>query len=304
MIDLQAISLGYAVPHNDFNSHVHSVFPESANLQMYKGRQLLTLIMAESVDLPQGIRMKALGGFSFEKALQPGDRIVCQSRILRDERNRLSIDLRHAKRWTYQLPRPDADLISPSIAAAWSVVWQALDERQRRTDAELRVAELFFPNLPEQATVTRRMGVLMRGLVEAARNLDPSFRKSVAGLIGLGRGLTPSGDDFLVGFLAGLHCMAGKKAERLVFLSNLEKLIVDLSSQTNDISFTYLYHAARGQVSSRLAALMEAITQGVDSDRLLPAAEDAMRVGHSSGMETVTGLLAGLYAWGNGITPV
>jgi hypothetical protein len=271
---------------------------------MKNGKRLLTLLTAESSDLPQGVRLKAPAGFSFEETLQPGDRIDCRSSVLRDEHTGLSIDLRQAKRWKCKLPQLEADRITPAVAASWRAVWQALDERQRCTDAEMRVAELFNTDLAEQASMTRIMGARIRELVNAARNLDPSAGKSIARLIGLGRGLTPSGDDFLVGFVTGLRCMAGKKNERLVFLSNMEKMIVHLSSQTNDVSYTYLYHASRGQVSSRLAALVEAIAEGDDSDRLVQAAEQAMRVGHASGMETVTGLLAGLYAWGNGIPQV
>jgi len=151
-----------------------------------------------------------------------------------------------------------------------------------------------------QTAVARTMSARVRELVKAAGRLDPPAEASVAGLIGLGPGLTPAGDDFLVGFLTGLRCTTGKKEERLEFLSGLGKTIVRLSRRTNDISRTYLFHATRGQVSSKLAALADAIVSGDRPDSLLPIAEDAMRVGHSSGMETVTGLLIGLFAWVSG----
>jgi len=73
--------------------------------------------------------------------------------------------------------------------------------------------------------------------------------------------------------------------------------VIRLSHLTNAISRTYLTHAARGQVSSRLADLAEAICRGENSDRLLAAAESAMQVGHTSGMDAVTGLLIGLVVW-------
>jgi hypothetical protein len=260
VIGLEAISLGYAVPRRDFDANVHSVFSEAANLQSGKGRLLLTLVTAECADLPQGIRLEAPPAFSFEKELHPGDRMVCRNSLLRDEQRRLSIDLRHARRWRCKLPDLDADEIAPPVAAAWISVWQALDERQRRTGTQIRAAELFRTDLPGRTAVARKMGALIRELVDAARRLVPPVGASVAGLIGLGPGLTPS---------------------RI-----------------------YLYHAVRGQVSSRLVALAKAIARGEDSSHLLQTAEDAMQVGHSSGMETVTGLLVGLSAWGNGLPPV
>jgi hypothetical protein len=46
-----------------------------------------------------------------------------------------------------------------------------------------------------------------------------------------------------------------------------------------------------------LANLAEAIGRGANSEQLLKIAEAAMKIGHTSGMETVTGLLVGLAAW-------
>ncbi|RPI88851.1 MAG: DUF2877 domain-containing protein, partial [Chloroflexi bacterium] len=132
--------------------------------------------------------------------------------------------------------------------------------------------------------------------VEATRQYDlkPS---AVEALIGLGSGLTPSGDDLLVGYLTGLWCTVQDKDERTRFVLKLGKNIIDLSSKTNDISRTYLYHAAQGQVSSRLADLAEGICRGTGPARLGETAEAAFKVGHTSGMDTVSGLLIGLTVW-------
>ena len=81
------------------------------------------------------------------------------------------------------------------------------------------------------------------------------------------------------------------------FLARLGETVFHLSSRTNDISRTYLYHAAQGQVSSQLSDLAEAICHGEDRERLREVAAAAFRVGHTSGMDSVTGLLIGLAAW-------
>jgi hypothetical protein len=120
----------------------------------------------------------------------------------------------------------------------------------------------------------------------------------VEALIGLGSGLTPSGDDLLAGYLAGLWCTVGKKSDRMQFITMLGKMIIALSSRTNDISRTYLFHAVHGQVSSRIVALAEAISRAKEQDRLLETSEQAMQTGSTSGMDTVTGLLLGISAWG------
>jgi hypothetical protein len=209
----------------------------------------------------------------------------------------MTVQLRGARRWECDLLRLEADLANPAVSADWSLVWEALNRRQRRLHADIIADDLLRSNEPGKAGVARKAGEALRELLYGTRQYDAAGTSAVNALIGLGPGLTPSGDDLLVGYLAGLWCTVRNRSERAQFISGLGKTIIRLARQTNDISRTYLYHAAQGQVSSRLAALAEAICQGESPDRLLDIAEAAMSAGHTSGMESVTGLLMGLAGW-------
>ena len=287
---LKAISIGDAVPHADFDAAVHSVFRSAVNLSPAKESNLLTLVTSSEADLPQGIRVDTPEDFSFESgALRAGEPAACRDELLRF--GPLTIDLRGARRWKCDLPSLQADLTDPSVATAWRNAWDALNKRQVQLNAEIIAEDLF------RSDETIRAGAAMRGLLDATRRTDPAAPASVRPLIGLGSGLTPSGDDLLVGYLAGLWCAVRNSRERTQFVTGLGETVIRLSQRTNAISRTYLTHAARGQVSSRLADLAEAICRGENSDRLLAAAESAMQVGHTSGMDAVTGLLIGLVVW-------
>jgi len=287
---LKAISIGDAVPHADFDAAVHSVFRSAVNLSPAKESNLLTLVTSSEADLPQGIRVDTPEDFSFESgALRAGEPAACRDELLRF--GPLTIGLRGARRWKCDLPSLQADLTDPSVATAWQSVWDALNARQVQLNAEIIAEDLF------RSDETIRAGAAMRGLLDATRRTDPAAPASVRPLIGLGSGLTPSGDDLLVGYLAGLWCAVRNSRERTQFVTGLGETVIRLSHLTNAISRTYLTHAARGQVSSRLADLAEAICRGENSDRLLTAAESAMQVGHTSGMDAVTGLLIGLVVW-------
>ena len=287
---LKAISIGDAVPHADFDAAVHSVFRSAVNLSPAKESNLLTLVTSSEADLPQGIRVDTPEDFSFESgALRAGEPAACRDELLRF--GPLTIDLRGARRWKCDLPSLQADLTDPSVATAWQSVWDALNARQVQLNAEIIAEDLF------RSDETIRAGAAMRGLLDATRRTDPAAPASIRPLIGLGSGLTPSGDDLLVGYLAGLWCAVRNSRERTQFVTGLGETVIRLSQRTNAISRTYLTHAARGQVSSRLADLAEAICRGENSDRLLTAAESAMQVGHTSGMDAVTGLLIGLVVW-------
>jgi hypothetical protein len=294
MMILEAVCLGYTVPRRLFDAEIHSAFASAANLRSAGSYRLLTLVTAGEADLPQGIRLKTPQGFSFE-GLRTGERFTCRDGLLRCEQAPLTIDLRPAKRWKCDLPALAADLNDPSTLAALRSVEQMLAGWQARVAIGLPAG---------QVAAARRMGESVSGLVAATRRYDEAAATgSVATLIGLGPGLTPAGDDFLVGYLAGLWCTVRGRGERVGFLSSLGKAVVRLSRRTNDISRAYLVHAAHGQVSSRLADLVGVICRGEGSDRLLETAEAAMSVGHTSGMEAVAGLLLGLSAWDGGLIP-
>jgi hypothetical protein len=122
-------------------------------------------------------------------------------------------------------------------------------------------------------------------------------------LIGLGPGLTPAGDDVLVGFMAGLWAVSENNPLQHQFTRSFGEVLIDLSAQTNLISRSYLMQAGRGKFSSTLLALAQSICRGNDGETVRRAAELVFRAGHSSGLDSVEGLLAGLAAWNSNFRP-
>ncbi|MBI5673629.1 MAG: DUF2877 domain-containing protein [Nitrospirae bacterium] len=125
---------------------------------------------------------------------------------------------------------------------------------------------------------------------------------SVKSLIGLGYGLTPSGDDFLVGYLAGLWCTVGVNLSRMQFLMALGSELSQVSQNTNEISCTYLRSASKGHVSESIAKLAQRLNQANNMNSIRAATQAALQVGHTSGSDGVLGLLLGCLAW-QGLPP-
>lgn len=294
---LSALTIGCAVPQPSFEATIHSVFQSAANLRLTKSGKLLTLVGSGDANLPQGIRIDTPPDFSFTE-LQVGELVACRNGILRIESISLTVDLARARVWKCDLPALKTDLAQAATESAWETVWRAMNQRQQNAGAEI-IAENLVGRIgnPPYVSVPQKAAEAMQMLLKATQQFDLTAASPVRELIGLGSGLTPAGDDLLAGYLTGLWCAINEKPERQEFVSGLGRRIVRLSRRTNDISRTYLYHAARGQVSSRLAALAEAISQWGTGQSLLTIAENAMRVGHTSGMDAVTGLLLGLAAW-------
>jgi len=129
---------------------------------------------------------------------------------------------------------------------------------------------------------------------------------SVRALIGLGHGLTPSGDDFLVGYMAGLWCTARANPSRMRFLTALGSELSEVSRNTNEISYAYLRSAAKGHVSETLTKLAQQLNEAhnqannmssVRMSRVRATTQAALQVGHTSGSDGALGMLLGCLAW-------
>ncbi|MCG5214030.1 DUF2877 domain-containing protein [Streptosporangium sp. KLBMP 9127] len=115
-------------------------------------------------------------------------------------------------------------------------------------------------------------------------------------LVGLGPGLTPSGDDVLAGLLValrhlGLACGAG----RAVWLADWLAAAVtfDARTRTTPISATLLHCAARGEASGEILATLRGIA---GRQSLEPALRRLLHLGHTSGADLAWGLRIGLAA--------
>jgi hypothetical protein len=112
-------------------------------------------------------------------------------------------------------------------------------------------------------------------------------------LLGLGIGLTPSGDDLLVGLLAALH------ARRAAALPLIAAAVATAApTRTTSLSAAAVVAAAHGRFPERMHDVLVAIA-GNDDDAIRSSIERAMQFGASSGADTLVGLFVGL---GLGIT--
>jgi len=315
-MQLHAASIGSAVPRDNFNATIQSVFDSSLNLRLAHAGRLITILISDHYDLPQGIRLDKRIPLPYltpsaSLIANVGLRAACRGGILRFGSSTLTIDLRCAPIWEGRIPA----LTRPIERGAWSIIWQTLNQQQRLKGTELIVDDLFqsrSPHAPlgqraghsdQGSLLTRKLSQPVLQLIAAAERLDSQIAKDAAQkMIGLGPGVTPSGDDVLIGFLAGLYSTAENEPERLAFIQTFGESLALLSKETNEISRTYLHHAIHGQFSSSMSALLDAINDGAE-EQLISALKDAMRVGHSSGMDSVTGLLMGLAVWNKEIIP-
>ncbi|MBO3748192.1 DUF2877 domain-containing protein [Streptosporangiaceae bacterium NEAU-GS5] len=115
-------------------------------------------------------------------------------------------------------------------------------------------------------------------------------------LMGLGPGLTPSGDDMLSGLLVALrHLGEATGTPRAVWLADWLAATVrfDAGTRTTPISATLLHCAARGEASAEVLGVLRAIA---GRQPIEPAVHRLLRLGHTSGADLAWGLRAGVAA--------
>lgn len=128
-----------------------------------------------------------------------------------------------------------------------------------------------------------------------------AMRHTVATLVGLGFGLTPSGDDYLVGVLAALTLTPGAMAQQVRDL--VSACVFPLASQRGDqaattaVSQHFLRAACRGEFHEDLASAGREILLG--EDRTNGAVARAVSIGSTSGTDALFGLVDGIRVIGS-----
>ncbi|MBI4769095.1 MAG: DUF2877 domain-containing protein [Chloroflexi bacterium] len=149
--------------------------------------------------------------------------------------------------------------------------------------------------VPDWESVRRALvgaEALARGLRSGA---GEALREGARLLAGVGGGLTPAGDDFIVGaMLAAWAGLAGPGAE-----SRCPAIVEAAAPLTTALSAAFLRAAARGECSEQWHTLFESLAVGQIGDWRLeigdwtPCVEigGVLAVGHTSGADALAGLL-------------
>jgi len=134
------------------------------------------------------------------------------------------------------------------------------------------------------------------GLCRSLQQADLiGLRENTFKLIGLGPGLTPSGDDFLAGLIASLiYTQKITNHPKAFPIQELCNTVCDLArTRTNDISRQLLTFATKGEVPEVMETFILTILTKPDA-KLEPAARRLTNVGASSGSDQLLGIFLGI----------
>jgi hypothetical protein len=268
MAVIAAERVGYALPAGvECVGTVHSVFSRAVNLEI-EG-EMWTLLASDGADLPFGIRLPVRSFEAF--AIRAGGRVHARAGFIGVGRpgRRIVVDCRAAPRWA---PSPPS-VIAAGFAARLARISQAA------------AARAWFGSraMAREATRSLRGGAC---LLEGA----------LAGIVGCGPGLTPAGDDVLVGILAVLNSPpvgeAGAQAAQA-----MRRAVVGLAPRTTSLSGHMLRQAARGLLGRTPHDLVVALAGGSAADELDCALRSIAATGATSGADVSMGVLEAAQAF-------
>jgi hypothetical protein len=197
----------------------------------------------------------------------------------------ITIDSSRAVAWSPTLPAAAAFRPTREVARSADAVRRLAADRAPEGGLAPMLSDGDWPGDPWLARARVLIGTQLTALTagDVATAVD-----ATVGLIGLGVGLTPSGDDYLVGLLAGLEA-SGNPARNVLAAA----IATQAPGRTTTIGVSMLVHATRGAFAERLHDVLVAIASG-RQDALSTLVGRAVAYGATSGSDTLVGMLAAL----------
>ncbi|MBV7434081.1 DUF2877 domain-containing protein [Cardiobacteriaceae bacterium TAE3-ERU3] len=201
------------------------------------------------------------------------------------------------------LPVADAEAIRSLIARSWPQMFSCA-LRLPVSALNVSVVESAWLRLSAAAAeapdafsrqIQKHLQHAIVALLAALQHPHP-FRddidSAVSSLIGLGGGLTPSGDDFLSGLLVAMHLQSSPLSQHLALLQTAVQRYLN---QTHVISAAFISDAVLAQVSSTVQEFVDCLHDStVEQQRVQASLSSLTDLGHRSGYDLLSGLLAGL----------
>lgn len=265
-----------------FNGRVHSIFDRIFNIQSMDQGELFT-IANESLDNGPNTLVTEFARFS-DKQIAVYDP-VCTTNNTLCILNKIEIKLDVVKIWNSNLPHYPSN----EQRLRRNLVVARLFIEQYGKDGGMKRSPVGGKSFDQEVSrlLAERSGLLLQAI--SSGNMQEAAREA-SGLVGLGVGLTPSGDDFLVGLFAVFNMPQSPLYHSRTFC---EQVASESAGRTNEISYITLKKASTGQVRESLIQLLRDLTVGSEGS-VKASLSSVLNIGSTSGTDIATGILSGL----------
>lgn len=263
-----------------FSGRVEQCFDKAVNLVCPQGLQRFTLLSAGSDNAPNSCRL-ALS--TFAGLLHPGDPVYWQGNWLRIGQ-RMRIDFRTCQAWQPEQLCWKSEALSAFChqhqgETLATTLYQTIP--QNASLFHYCADNIFYRQLAKQLTDAR--GKLIDGL---KRRDKPHSEAAFQQLLGLGIGLTPGGDDYLVGLSAILFINGSPCGQ---FHDDFSRWLNKYYQQTTPLSALTLNQAIHQRYREVIYLLIKKLTLENRGD-IQREIQGVMKIGSSSGCDMLYGM--------------
>lgn len=270
--------------------YVHSRFANGFNIKI--GDSLVFIGNNKNGFLPFGIHLREEDTLNAVSFVSNGDPVTWNSRTNSIELPRVTISIEKGKSFKNELTTLKNKTIFKDSFERFCL---QLNEIEDRTGLDISFKEFLNKYLAagEQNWLGAEAYLIM--LIEVAMSSDEGLMEKVLRyFLGRGQGLTPSGDDMIVGLLA---FDAVSPSLSTAFYEKVSELI-EGESITTDVAREYLRYALKKEYSSTVSEMVNALADG-NASNFEEVFYDLIGVGHSSGLDTILGILIGMLVFRN-----
>jgi hypothetical protein len=195
----------------------------------------------------------------------------------------LSCDIKDASIWSPKSKENTVEIMQSEKSLSGSI------NNYGKPSGMKPILDLFGETTSEDNIFSKKARMILKKLLSDNLN-KKTVLEETSKLVGLGPGLTPSGDDLLCGVLATLFLLRLPDEANYASQSISNHILKVGQKQTNSISNSFLKHYSCGMIDETFDNLMIALENNSEP-QLDEAVEKICSFGHSSGTDLAIGVL-------------
>jgi len=272
------------INNSTFTGFVHSTFSRTFNIKCFENGDLYT-IACNRLDNGPNTLIVDIDNMKPMK-IETNDRVFVEENLLYIG-DQLTISIDRAGKWESVLPTYpcNVDILKRNLMKMKDIInIHGVGGGMKKNIITLNPFEAEVSNMLENRTLLL-LNELLNGRISSAL-------PHAVSLIGLGPGLTPSGDDFLTGLFTIFNM---KNSPFYPYRLFCEDVLKKAKTLTNDISYMTLKKAAFGKVRESIISLLNSLLVEDDEDLIL-SLNKLLNIGSSSGTDIAYGIVFGMEA--------
>lgn len=260
---------------------VIGIFDHVINIEIEELSQLITIAKEEVISAPYMMKTTDSKGFDYIKdnlSFEDSVNFHFPSEIRMKGH---SFDFRESKKWLKRLPTLNEST-------------KKIKDRLKDLESFLNVhgkpkgiLNAYFKIYIQSDVDNQKENIYDQYFMKRLNELSKETTiKNLENFIGLGIGLTPSGDDFLLGFISTIYCYGSKIDLKNEIIQYFREN--DFKNKTTKVSYYMLKNVLDGQVNDALFDYL------VDEKSDKNTIEKIINIGSTSGTDMIVGICYGL----------